>query len=207
MAGEAHVSTPDEEPIEVVCGEPRLIPLVQHLRYRTFVRELGMAIPGADPRSRRLIAPTDGLGEMLAVFVGDEMAAGAQLVPMTRAVIDAELSIFDLDRVVPEHGECALAILKMANDARFRGSRVMSALLRAVFERFLAGGGRHVVIVAREELRAFYEGMGFVVRKWSVDVPHNGIMHVMVFDREDPRHKAGVTLAGWMFREAFAAQD
>lgn len=208
------MSRPDDgaapDRIEVLSVDARLTPLVQHLRYRIMAGEMGYVMEGADARSRRLIAPTDGLGESLAVFVGDELAASVQLVTLTVPVMRQHFAGMGLevllDAHVPGHDGRALFILRLVSDARFRGASVMTPLLNAVFERFLAGHGRYAVIIATDLLRGFYEGMGFTVRAEGINMPPFGPHNLLVFDREDPRHMAGTTLAGWMFREAFAGE-
>jgi predicted GNAT family N-acyltransferase len=191
--------------MDIVEVDAAILPLVQHLRYRVYVREMGFALEGADTRSRRLVQPTDALGRSFALFRDDILAASCQLIFIDGPDDLAPFTGWGIDTHLPDFAGQAVIVSKLVSDPRERGREVLNALLGRLFETIIAERRRYAVILAEAHLKAFYTALGFVSRASGVNVPPYGAVDFMVFDMADPRHAEGKTLAGWVFKSAFAA--
>lgn len=191
------------EAFEIVPVTAKLLPLVQHLRYRVYVAEKGFPFAGADHVSRRLISEQDGLGESFAMFATDELAGTVQVIPVTPQLAVGELAALGLAEADGMLAEGVVCISKLVTDKRFRGQASLTPLLRATFDAFLNTGSRYAVILAEPMMKDFYASIGFAVDREDMNVPPYGPVLRMVFDMRDARHPAGKTLAGWMFPAAF----
>jgi|GEM_PF-1974933 len=195
-----------EAVMEIVEVDAAILPLVQHLRYRVYVREMGFTLDGADSRSRRLIQPTDALGRSFAVFRDDVLAASCQLVFLDTLGDLAPFDSWGITTHLPDHVGQAVIVSKLVSDPRERSREVLNALLGRLFETIIAENRRYAVILAEAHLKAFYTALGFVSRASGMEVSPYGAVDFMVFDMADPRHADGKTLAGWVFKSAFAGQ-
>ena len=193
-------------PFEVQEVTEATLPLVRHLRYRVYVGEMGFALAGADHVARLLFDAADERGTSLALFAGPELAATVQLIPLTADALAGPFAALDLDRRLPQHDGRAIYVSRLASDPRWRGQASLTELMKASFAHILAADARHVVILAEDKLVAFYRAMGFDLLEAHIDMPPYGAVNFMVFDMDDPRHRDGKSLAGWLFRSAFAAR-
>lgn len=194
------------EPIEVLRMDDAHLPLVQHLRYRVYVSEMGFALAGADHRARRLISSTDSLGETFVLFRGDVLAATCQLIPLDGPGDLVPFEDWQIGQHLPDHAGQTLVVSKLVTDPQHRGRDILNPLLERLMRAILGSGRRYAMIMAEPHLREFYKALGFAERATDLDIRPYGRVSFMVFDLEDPRHKAGTTLAGWMFKSAFAAR-
>ena len=190
--------------MEVIEVDARTLALVQHLRYRVYVREMGFTLDGADAEARRLVQPTDTLGRSFALFRDDVLAASCQLIFIDASDDLAPFANWQIDTQLPDFAGRTVIVSKLVTDPRERGREVLNALLGRLFEAIIAEQRRYAVILAEAHLRDFYTALGFVSRRGGLQVAPYGSVDFMVFDMEDPRHAAGKTLAGWVFRSAFA---
>ncbi len=189
---------------ELIVADQRVMPLVQHLRYRVYCAEKRFAMAGADHEARILTDEADKLGVTFALFDGAELVSSAQIIPVNPLDEEARFAVFDLASVLPRPDQGAVIVSKLVTAKDRRGSKTLGPVMRAVLEFVSADKRRYIAILAEPGMRDFYASMGFEALREGITAAPFGEVTLMVFDMKDERHLSGKSLAGWMFKPIFA---
>lgn len=189
---------------ELVVADKRMLPLVQHLRYRVYCAEKKFAPSGADHEARLLTDKADGLGVTFALFDGADLVSSAQIIPVDPLEPPPGFEVFDLRNSLPRPDQGAVIVSKLVTSRDRRGSKTLGPVMRAILAFVAEEKRRYIAILAEPGMVEFYSSMGFDPVKDDLEAAPFGRVSLMVFDMQDERHLSGKSLAGWMFKSVFA---
>ncbi|MGB3627666.1 MAG: hypothetical protein WA989_17700 [Henriciella sp.] len=189
---------------ELVVADERMLPLVQHLRYRVYCAEKKFEMAGADHEARLLTDTADRLGVTFALFDGAHLISSAQVIPVDPLAPQAGFDVFDLRNSLPRPDQGAVIVSKLVTSPDRRGSKSLGPVMRAILAFVTAEKRRYIAILAEPSMVDFYASMGFDAVRDDLEAAPFGRVTLMVFDMQDEQHLSGRSLAGWMFKSVFA---
>lgn len=161
---------------------------VYRLRYKIYIREMGLNQFFADHARQRICEPLDEFGYIFAAFQGNQVVGTVRLNYSKLSDIGYYPSLFEMDSVGHFHPQHTSITTKLIVSPELRSTTLAVRLALAAYQTAVKDQIRYDFIECKPNLVNLFLRLGYKVHKGRIFHPERGECISMILDLENFEH-------------------